>query len=59
MPLSDANYGKGRRLTREVGGGAKRDEKIYVPKGRNESVTGCGWKTEKRGRKHWLRECWE
>lgn len=36
MPLSDANYGKGKILRREVGGGAKRDEKINEPKGRNE-----------------------
>lgn len=48
MPLSDANYGKGKRLTREVGGGAKRDEKIYEPKGINESVTDGGVKSRKK-----------
>lgn len=48
MPLSDANYGEGKILRREVGGGAERDEKIYKPKGRNERVTDGGMKSKKR-----------
>lgn len=45
--MSDANYGEGKILRREVGGGAERDEKIYKPKGRNERVTDGGMKSKK------------